>query len=63
MTLNPKTSYPNGRTYVLKLHRDAFASPAQLSGLIEHLATGRQFEFASAEMMLSILLKELKGRV
>ena len=48
MTLSPTTSYPTRRTYVLKLHRDAKASLSQLSGRLEHLATGRHVEFASA---------------
>jgi hypothetical protein len=59
MTLNPTTSYPNSRTYVLKLHRDAGASLSQLSGRLEHLATGRHFEFPTAAALLAHLLSEL----
>lgn len=59
MTLNPTPSYPNSRTYVLKLHRDAGAFPSQLSGRLEHLATGRHFEFPTAAALLAHLLREL----
>lgn len=59
MTLSPTTSYPNGRSYVLKLHRDAGASLSQLSGRLEHLASGRHFEFPTAAALLSLLLDEL----
>ena len=61
MTLNPTTSYPNSRTYVLKLHRDAGNPPQQLSGILEHLATGRQLEFPSAERLLGLLRSEIEG--
>ena len=59
MVLNSTTSYPNDRTYVLKLHRDAGASLSQLSGRLEHLATGRHFEFPTAAALLTHLIGEL----
>ena len=59
MTLNPTTTYPNDRTYVLKLHRDADASLSQLAGRLEHLTTGRHFEFPTAAALLALLVEEL----
>jgi hypothetical protein len=61
MTLNPRPSYPNRRTYVLKLHRDADATLSQLSGRLEHLATGRYFDFTSAATLLAHLMRELRN--
>jgi hypothetical protein len=59
MTLNPTTSYPSSRTYVLKLHRDAGATLSQLSGRLEHLASGRHFEFQTAAALLAHLVGDL----
>jgi len=59
MTLDSVTSYPSSRAYVLKLHRDSGAPPARFAGRLENLATGRQFEFASAAGLLALLLSDL----
>lgn len=59
MTLNPQPSYPNARSYVLKLHRDALPGSEELRGRLEHIATGRQVEFRNAGELLECLAREL----
>jgi hypothetical protein len=59
MTLNPQPSYPNARSYVLKLHRDAQAEGNELRGRLEHIATGRQVEFRNGHELLDCLAREL----
>ncbi|MBX3606394.1 MAG: hypothetical protein KF788_14030 [Piscinibacter sp.] len=56
MTLNPTPLYPSAGSYVLKLHRDALAPDAALSGRIEHIVSGEAAEFASGVALLAWLL-------
>jgi hypothetical protein len=55
MTLNPHPSYPMAGCYVLKLHRDARPQAGAVCGRIEHIASGEQATFASAEALLAWL--------
>ena len=55
MVLNPLASYPSARSYVLKLHRDCQPQQGDLRGRVEHIATGRHFDFASAAELLERL--------
>jgi hypothetical protein len=57
MTLNSRTTFPNSRTYVLKLHRDA--RPTQLFGRLESLASGQQCTFADGAELLACLARTL----
>jgi hypothetical protein len=57
MTLNSQATFPNTRTYVLKLHRDA--QPSQLCGRIESLASGQQCTFADGAELLACLARTL----
>jgi hypothetical protein len=59
MVLNPKSKYPNRRTYVLKLRADA--APGVLAGRIENLVTGRQIEFASAHELAESIARDLEA--
>ena len=61
MNLDPRATYPVGRSYVLKLHRDAAASPTGLAGRIEHLASGVTREFDSGPELLALLSAELEN--
>lgn len=60
MTLDSLSKYPSGRSYVLKLHRDA--SGNALVGRLENMATGAHGEFASAEQLLAWLASDLDGQ-
>jgi len=40
----------------VQLHRDAAPQRGRLVGRLEHLASGRQFEFASADELVSYLM-------
>lgn len=55
MTLDTLTSHPSGRSYVLKLHRDARPQLGLLFGRLESMASGRSFVFASADELLHCL--------
>lgn len=59
MNLDPRCTFPVARSYVLKLHRDAQASSAGLSGRIESLATGAVHDFLNGEALLALLAVEL----
>ena len=59
MTLSDESKFPNRRTYVLKMRRDA--SPASMAGRLENLVTGQQREFASADELLHALERELEA--
>jgi hypothetical protein len=59
MTLNHHPEFPSARCYVLKLHRDATPAAGALKGRLEHVASGEQFDFASAEALLNELLRHV----
>ena len=56
MVLSPHASYPHDRSYVLKLHSDASPRQGQIVGRLEHVASGRQFQFTSGEELLACLI-------
>lgn len=56
MTLNPIASHPSSLCYVLKLHRDSRPTQGEISGLLEHVGTGRSIPFADAEALVTALL-------
>jgi hypothetical protein len=60
MTLDPNAIYPNARRYVLKLHRDANPAQGPIHGRVENMASGRQFEFRTAEELLVGLIHDLR---
>jgi len=55
MTLDPLASHPSGRSYVLKLHRDARPREGLLFGRLESMASGHSFAFANADELLRCL--------
>jgi hypothetical protein len=57
MSLQQNPTYPSRRTYVLKLRRHARAD--LVSGRLENLVTGRQWEFASAAELLQSIAGDL----
>jgi hypothetical protein len=57
MTFQPESKYPNRRSYVLKLRRDA--QPDALAGRLENLISGQQLEFASGRELLDSLARDL----
>jgi hypothetical protein len=59
MVLNPHSSHPNARSYVLKLHRDCGPDAERLQGRLEHIASGRHVEFASTAELLGWLLADM----
>ena len=56
MTLNPTPSHPSTQCYVLKLHRDSQPAKGQISGLLEHVATGQSMSFDDAAGLVEVLL-------
>ena len=62
MVLNPLASYPSARSYVLKLHRDCQPEHGDLRGRVEHIATGRHFDFGSAAELLE-RLRDVLGQI
>ena len=59
MALCVKSSHPSRRCYVIKLHRDARGGADELHGRVEHLATGRWFEFTGADQLAAGLARAL----
>jgi hypothetical protein len=59
MSLHSHVSHPSARSYVLKLHRDAAPQHGHWIGRLEHMSSGRSFEFHSAEELLSCLARDL----
>jgi hypothetical protein len=57
MVLHSLTSYPHARSYVLKLHSDAAPSVGRIIGRFEHVISGHQFVFHSAEELLACLVQ------
>jgi hypothetical protein len=55
MVSNSLTSYPHARSYVLKLHSDAAPSAGLIVGRLDHVISGRQFVFHSAEELVACL--------
>jgi hypothetical protein len=55
MVSNSLTSYPHARSYVLKLHSDAAPSEGLIVGRLDHVISGRQFVFHSAEELVACL--------
>ena len=61
MPLKSESTYPNRRTYVLKLRNDA--SARALAGRLENLVTGGQREFSSAHELLESIVTDLSAIV
>jgi hypothetical protein len=59
MVLDSGAKYPNQRTYVLKLRRDAKADA--LSGRLENVVTGQQCEFANGDQLLDWLASDIEA--
>lgn len=55
MVLSPNASYPHGRTYVLKLHRDAAPLEGRICGRLQHIASGQECDFTSSDELLACL--------
>lgn len=58
MVLNAHTSYPHTHTYVLKLHRDAAPREGRIIGRLEHVESGHQFHFNTAEELIACLASD-----
>jgi hypothetical protein len=56
MILKTQASYPQAASFVLKLHRDAAPADGRLIGRLEHVASGKQFTFNSAEELIACLV-------
>ena len=55
MNLKTQASYPQTKSFVLKLHRDAAPAEGRLIGRLEHVATGKQLNFNNAEELIACL--------
>ena len=53
MILKTQSSYPQTRSFVLKLHRDAAPAEGRLIGRLEHVATSKQLQFNNAEELIA----------
>jgi hypothetical protein len=61
MVLDPRSSFPSTRSYVLKLHRDAEPAKGRLTGHLENMSSGRRFEFCTAEQLLACLADDAEA--
>ena len=59
MALCVTTHHPSHRSYVIKLHRDAKGGRGELRGRVEHLASGRWFEFVGADELAAGLARDI----
>ena len=57
MVLKTQASYPQTLSFVLKLHRDAAPAEGHIVGRLEHVASGRQVTFNSAEELIACVAK------
>ena len=58
MILSTHPAYPNARSYVLKLHRDAKPKQGKVFGRLENVTTGEQFVFSNADELLACLSRD-----
>jgi hypothetical protein len=61
MVLDPRSSFPSIRSYVLKLHRDAEPSRGRLAGYLENMSSGRRFEFSTPEQLIACLANDAQA--
>ena len=59
MALQRETEYPNRRTFVLKVRRDA--TPEAIAGRLENVVTGRQTEFACGRELIESIASEIRA--
>jgi hypothetical protein len=59
MILNAQTSYPTTHAYVVKLHRDCDLQTGSMTGRLEHVASGRTFQFSSAQELIECLMRDV----
>jgi hypothetical protein len=57
MILKVHSSYPHSGTYVLKLHCDAAPGQGRFVGRLEHVASGYQSHFNSADELIACLVR------
>ena len=57
MSLDPRPLFPSALVFVLKLHRDCRPDSGLWFGRLEHLASGRQGEFASGADLLACVAR------
>ena len=55
MVLDPRSTFPSTRNYVLKLHRDAQPEDGRIAGRLENMSSGRCFEFGTAAQLIACL--------
>lgn len=58
MTLNSQATYPFTRSYVVKLHRDAMPQRGDIAGRLENMASGRHFDFRTADELIACLMQD-----
>jgi hypothetical protein len=56
MILKTQASYPQNQSFVLKLHRDAAPCEGRLIGRLEHVASGKQYDFHSVDELVGCLV-------
>jgi hypothetical protein len=57
MVLSSLARYALDRSYVLTLLCDAWPRQGRIVGRLEHVASGRQFQFTSGEELLACLIE------
>jgi hypothetical protein len=57
MILHTRTSYPQARSYVLRLRLDSAPHCGRIVGRLDHVVSGRQFHFASVEELIACLVE------
>jgi|RhiMethySRZTD1v2_1073278.scaffolds.fasta_scaffold1531315_1 hypothetical protein len=57
MTLDTQATHPHTHSYVIRLHRDAAPERGVFMGRLQHIYTGEQYEFRTAEQLLACLVR------
>jgi hypothetical protein len=55
MILKTQASFPQTLSFVLKLHRDSAPTEGRVIGRLEHLASGKQVHFNTAEELIACI--------
>ena len=59
MSFDHRSPFPGSRAYVIKLRTEAAPGEGRWLGRLEHVASGRQFEFCSADELLRHLAEDV----
>lgn len=59
MSFDHRTPFPGSRAYVIKLRQESAPSEGRWLGRLEHVASGRQYDFSCADELLRQLAADV----